>query len=95
MKREQLRRTLAWAIVEELGPNHKRTIPNIERYVKPKLTRYNIRKETKITQADILVALLMIDYVMKQKDVYFQFGYGKHWTHKRKEAFMSAVFPVE
>lgn len=94
MKREQLRRYLAFAIVEELG-THKRTLPNIERYVIPKLTKYNIRKETKITQADILTALLMIEYVMSQKDVYFQYGYGKHWTHKRKEVFMSAVFPVE
>jgi len=94
MKREALRRRLAWAIVEELG-THKRTFPNIERYVRPKLTRYQIRKNTKITDSDILVALLMIEYVMAQKDVYFQFGYGKHWTHKRKEAFMSTVFPVE
>ena len=94
MKREKLRRTLAFAIVEELG-THKRTFPNIDRYVLPTLTKYNIRTKTKITQADILVSLLMIEHVMMQKDVYFQYGYGKHWTSKRKEAFMSAVFPVE
>ena len=94
MKREKLRRTLAFAIVEELG-THKRTIPNIERYVKPKLTQYNIRKHTKITMADMLVSLLMIEFVMSQKPVQFQYGYGEHWTSRRKDAFMSAVFPVE
>ena len=93
MKRENLRRTLAFAIVEELG-THKRTIPNIERYVKPNLTKYNIRNNTKITQADILVSILMIEFVMSQKPLQFQYGYGEHWTNSRKEAFMSAVFPV-
>jgi len=94
MKRENLRRTLAFAIMEELG-THARTLPNIERYVKPKLLKYTIRKETKITQADILVALLMIQHVTSQKDIYFQFGYGEHYTRRRKEALMNTVFPVE
>lgn len=94
MKREQLRRHLAFAIVEELG-THKRTLPNIERYVIPKLTKYNIRKDTKITQADTLISLLMIEFVMAQKDVYFQYAYGEHYTRRRKEAFMDTVFPVE
>ena len=42
MKREKLRRTLAFAILEELGPNHIKTIPNIDRYVIPKRTQYRI-----------------------------------------------------
>ena len=94
MKREKLRRTLAFAIVEELG-THKLTIPNVDRYVIPKLKKYMIRKETKITQADILTALLMIQYVCVQKDTYFRYGYGEHYTRRRKEAFMDTVFPVE
>ena len=94
MKRENLRRTLAFAIIEELG-THKTTIPNIDRYVLPKLTKYNIRKKTKITQADILTALLMIQHVCVQKDTYFRYGYGEHYTRRRREAFMDTVFPVE
>ena len=93
MKRENLRRTLAFAIVEELG-THQHTIPNIERYVLPKKTRYRIPKNEKITQEDILIASLIVVHVMQQKPIAFRYGRGDVWTEKRKEAFMSCDLPV-
>ena len=95
MKREKIRRTLAFAIVEELGPNHKQTIPNIKRYVIPKLTKYCIQKKEKITTEDILMATLIITHVMQQKPIAFRYGFGQAWTEQRKDAIMSTPLPVE
>ena len=93
MKREQLRRTLAFAIVEELG-THKQTIPNIERYVLPKKSKYRINKKEKITTEDLLIATLIVTHVLQQKPIAFRYGVGDVWTERRKEAFMSADLPV-
>ena len=94
MNRENLRRTLAFAIIEELG-THKMTIPNIERYVIPKRTKYRINKSEKITQADIVIATLIIEYVCAQKPIAFRYGHGDVWTSQRKDAIMSCDLPVD
>ena len=94
MKRENLRRTLAFAIIEELG-THKQTIPNIKRYVLPKLTKYCIKKKEKITTEDILIASLILTHVLQQKPIAFRYGFGQAWTEQRKDAIMSAPLPVE
>ena len=94
MERENLRRTLAFAIIEELG-THQTTIPNIDRYVIPKRTKYRINKQEKITDADILVALFIIQKVCAQKPIAFRYGRGDVWTSARKEAIMSCDLPVD
>lgn len=93
MKREKLRRTLAWAIVEELG-THRMTIPNVNRYVLPTLTKYRIPKKEHITEEDKLISLLIVTHVTLQKPVAFRFGVGDVWTQKRKDTFMSCDLPV-
>jgi hypothetical protein len=95
MKRERLRRTLAWATLEELGPIHARTIPNIDRYVIPKRTKYRINKNEKITLADKLTALMIVQFITMQKPIAWSFGVGDDYTSRRKEAFMSTVLPVK
>ena len=94
MKRERLRRTLAFAIIEELG-THKMTMPNIERYVLPKRTQYRINKSEKITLEDKLIATLIVTYVCAQKPIAFRYGHGDVWTQQRKDAIMSCDLPVD
>ena len=94
MNRENLRRTLAFMILEELG-THQLTMPNIDRYVLPKRTRYRIKKEEKITEADKLIALFIITHVCQQKPIAFRYGRGDAWTQQRKNAIMSADLPVD
>ena len=94
MKREQLRRTLAFAIHEELL-GHTRTLPNVRRYIVPKLYKYRINRSEKISDADIDIALKICDAVLYQKPIEFIFGRGDVWTERRKNAFMSADLPVE
>ena len=93
MKRETLRRTLAWAIVEELG-THTRTLPNIDRYVIPKRTRYRITKSEQITLADKTIALFIVQHVCQQKPIYFQYAVGNDARAERKKAFLETVLPV-
>ena len=93
MKREKLRRILAFAIVEELG-THKRTIPNVDRYVIPKRTRYRIPKNEKITIADKTIALLIVQFVCMQKPIYFQYAVGNDARAERKKAFLETALPV-
>jgi len=93
MKRERLRRKLAFAIVEELQ-SHKHTIPNIRRYVVPLLTKYRINKNERITDEDIIISTLIITHVMQQKPIAFRCGIGDVWTQKRRDAFMSTDLPV-
>jgi len=93
MKREKLRRTLAFAIAEELQA-HKHTIPNIRRYVVPLLTKYRINKNERITDEDILIAALIVTHVMQQKPIAFRYGIGDVWTQQRSIAFMSCDLPV-
>jgi len=95
MKREALRRRLAWAIVEELGILHKRTIPNVERYVIPKRTKYRINKSEKITMADTITALMIVEYVTMQKPIAWMYGYGADFKNARKNEFLTIVLPVE
>ena len=95
MKREKLRRRLALATLEILGPLHKKTIPNVQRYVVPHLTHYKIRKSEEITLADIVTALMILEYVCTQKPLGFQYGVGQPFQTAREEAFMKTVLPVE
>jgi len=94
MKREQLRRTLAFATHEELL-GHTRTLPNVRRYIVPILHKYRINKSEKISDKDIDIALKICDAVLYQKPIEFVFGRGDVWTERRKNAFMSADLPVE
>ena len=94
MKRERLRRILAWATLEELGPNHKKTIPNIDRYVVPKRTKYRINKKEKITLADKLSALMILQFVVMQKPIFWAYGVGADLMAERKKVFLSVVLPV-
>ena len=94
MKREKLRRTLAFAILEELGPNHIKTIPNIDRYVIPNRTKYRINKEEKITLADKLSALMILQFVTMQKPIAWAYGVGDDYRARRKDVFMNIVLPV-
>ena len=88
MERENLRRTLAFAILEELH-THSLTLANVKRYVVPKRTKYRINKEEKITNNDINQALQLIYTVLAQKPIEFRYGRGDVWTARRREAFMS------
>ena len=59
MKKQRLRRLLALAIFDSLA-SHKITLPNVKRYVTSDLlTHYTIRRETKISDVDIRVAIDM------------------------------------
>ena len=94
MERENLRRVLAFAIIEELG-THQLTMPNVDRYVLPKRTRYRINKNEKITLADKTIALFIIEKVCAQKPIAFRYGRGDVWTQQRKDAIMSCDLPVD
>ncbi len=90
MSRTQLRKILAFASVEVLG-KHTISIPNIKRYVVPRLTEYNIRKDEPISNKDIRVAY---DLVLKrmsesQNPIHFRFGQGELWRETRRKAFLS------
>ena len=94
MTRENLQKILAFATLEELQ-HHKLTLHNIKRYVLPQLQKYRITKNEKITDYDILKALIIISTVMTQKPSEFRTGRGDVWTALRKEAIMSCELPVE
>jgi hypothetical protein len=93
--REQLTRVLAFAILEELGSSHRLTTPNVNRYVLPKLHKYCIKRETKITHKDVTIALQMIYQVLSQKPISFRFGSGEAYTEERRNTFLSHDFSVE
>jgi hypothetical protein len=95
MKREQLRRRLALASLEILGPNRKKTVPNVQRYVIPHLNHYQIRKSDTITLSDILTALMILEYICSQKPIAFRYGMGQAFQTARKDAFMNTSLPVE
>jgi len=94
MKRERLRRTIALATLEVLGPFHKKTTANVERYVLHHLPFYNIRKNEKITLKDIMHAIMICDHVCLQKPLGFMYGVGERFQTARKEAFMNTPLPV-
>ena len=93
MTRENLQKILAFATLEELQ-HHTITLPNIKRYVLPQLQKYRITKNEKITDYDILKALIIISAVMTQKPIEFRTGRGDVWTQRRKDAFMSCDLPL-
>lgn len=95
MKREKLRRRLALATLEVLGPFHKRTIPNVKRYVLKHLPSYKIRKTEKISEADITHGILICEFICMQKPIAFAYGIGQRFTDARKEAFMNTPLPVK
>ena len=94
MKREGLKRRLAWAIVEELGALHAKTVPNVERYVIPKRTKYCIKKEEKITLADTLIALMIVEYVSTQKPIAWLYGRGQAFREDREITFRDIELSV-
>ena len=94
MKRQKLRRTLAFMILEELG-THQLTMPNIDRYIIPKRTLYRINKNEKITETDKMIALLIVSDVCQQKPTSFRFARGDVWTQQRKDAIMSFDLPAD
>ena len=94
MKREKLRRNLAFMMLEELG-THQLTMPNVDRYVIPKRTLYRINKNEKITEVDKTIAMLLVMQVCAQKPTNFRFARGDVWTQQRKDAIMSADLPVD
>ena len=94
MKREKIRRTLALATLEVLGPFHARTTPNIRRYVLHHLPFYNIRKTEKITDEDMMHAVMICDHICQQKPLGFMYGVGQRYTDARKDAFMNTPLPV-
>lgn len=74
MKREGLRRRLALAMVEHLR-NHRLSIANAKRYVTPGiLCAYQIRRETKLTTQDYIVALNMAELAIMQNPPTFRYA---------------------
>ena len=94
MERENLRRMLAFAIIEELG-THQLTMPNVERYVLPRRTKYCIKKEEKITETDKMIAMFIVLHACAQKPIVFRYARGQVWTQQRKEFMMSCDLPVD
>ena len=72
MKNEGLRRRLALCIMENLS-THKLTFPNVKRYVTSDLmTRYTIRRETKVSDVDYSIALDMVKKAVRIKPIPFR-----------------------
>lgn len=91
MKREGLRRILAFATLEILVPHHAITAPNVKRYVIPHLSQYTIRNTTKISENDIRVALVMIQNAARLNPHGFRLApSGSLWTQKRHDYFLGA-----
>lgn len=91
MKRERLRRILAFATLEILSSHHSLSSPNVKRYVISHLSNYTIRKETKISERDIEVALRMIVNASRNNSAGFRFApSGSLWTQKRYDYFLGA-----
>ena len=59
-KRKHLRLTLADAIVKILGNSHELSYPNCIRYVKPELSSFQVRNQTKIPFADWKTAIELV-----------------------------------
>ena len=74
MKKQRLRRLLALAILDSLSA-HKITVPNVKRFVTSDLlTHYTIRRETKISDVDIRVAVDMCHKAIRTKPIPFRFA---------------------
>jgi len=89
-KREKLRRILALASVDLLT-NHSKSFVNIKRYVVPNLTKYGIRKHTKIRASDIRVSLDMVHNASKQNPtIFYTAPIDSPWAVKRKDFFLNS-----
>ena len=74
MKKQRLRRLLALCILENLS-SHVITVPNVRRYVTSDLrSLYTIRRETKISNTDIRVAMIMVYKAIRIKPIPFRFA---------------------
>lgn len=89
MKRENLRRTLALATIECLQDKNK-TSANVQRYVVPILTLYNIRLTEIITPYDIHVALQIVQRAQMQKPTHFWTRRDRLGANERK-AFLQTM----
>ena len=89
MRREGLRRVLAWAICELLR-GHKKTVPNVMRYVTPHLKPYGIR-DGQVKSQDILVALELVRNAQRQNPIQFMNSYDPLWADKRKDFFLNSA----
>jgi len=89
MKKERLRRLLALCIFESLG-HHKISFSNVKRYVTSDLLScYTIRRNTKIADQDIRVALQMITNATRNNPTPFRFApSGSLWGIKREKYFL-------
>ena len=88
MRREGLRRQLALAICELLI-GHKKTVPNVQRYVVPFLSHYRIRKD-QVRQQDIFVALEFVQNARRQKPIQFMRSDKSLWVTERRTFFLEA-----
>jgi hypothetical protein len=94
MRREGLRRNLALAICDNLI-GHKKTVPNVMRYVLPYITSYRIRRD-QVRLPDIEAALRFVRDAQKQNPTPFMYSDTDVWTAKRREFFLNpdTKFPV-
>ena len=97
--------TAAFEILAPAEPNvcngrpmrrfHKRTVPNVKRYVLKHKTAYKIRKTEKISEADIVHGILICEFICQQKPIAFSYGIGQRFTDAREEAFLNTPLPVK
>ena len=89
MKNEGLRRRLALCILETL-PAHKLTFPNVKRYITTTLlTKYTIRRETKVSDVDYSTAIDIVKKAVRSKPTPFRYASkDSPWGIKRTEYFL-------
>jgi hypothetical protein len=95
MRREGLRRNLALAICNLLI-GHKKTVPNVVRYVLPYISSYRIPRD-QIRLPDIEVALRLVRAAQAQNPTPFMYSDTEVWAARRKEYFIdsdSITLPV-
>ena len=89
MRREGLRRRLCLAICELLV-QHKKTVPNVTRYVVPYLNLYNIRRD-QVNRLDILICLEYVHNARAQKPPQFMNSRTSLWADKRRDFWMNSA----
>lgn len=88
MKRQQLRRVLACALLDILG-HHALTIPNAKRYVTADLLcQYRICKATRVTDQDVTVALEIARNATRGKPVSFRYAPRSSAQGKERTAYI-------
>jgi hypothetical protein len=94
MRREKLRRVLALAICDLLV-GHRKSIPNITRYVIPYLGLYRIPRD-QVKPHDLVVALELVMDAQAQNPIPFMHSDTKVWAAKRREFFLNSdtIFPA-